>query len=218
MHSPDHEPSSSQQQLTSSPAPGGARYPAGPSTGRFHGEASAPGVAEALGHQGVPEEEQLVGTTAYPPLPRAAEAAALHRVARRRRRDPNGQRKQRVDARYSVGEKADILRVARSLNIAGAHYVGAVVMAHVHGDLALPGQRTALDDYIDELTALRGEVARIGHNVNQIAKRLNSGGHPHPGDSGLLARAEQTLASVGATVRHIAAATNQAVSTTKAPR
>ncbi|MDP9607973.1 hypothetical protein JOF35_000250 [Streptomyces demainii] len=103
--------------------------------------------------------------------------------------------------------------MARSLNIAGAHYIGAVVMAHVHGDLALPGQRTPLDDYIDELTALRGEVAKIGHNINQIAKKLNSGSHPHPGDTTLLAQAEHTLAAVGATARHIASAANQAVTT-----
>ncbi|WP_443042436.1 plasmid mobilization relaxosome protein MobC [Streptomyces sp. B21-101] len=173
-------------------------------------------MAEDLGHQGAPEGEQSVDTAAAQ-LPRAAEAAALHRVARRRKPDPNGQRKERVDARYSVDEKVDILRMARSLNIAGAHYVGAVVMAHVHGDLALPGQRTPLDDYIDELTALRGEVAKIGHNINQIAKKLNSGGHPQPGDTALLAQAEQTLTAVGATVRHIAAAANQAV-TTKAAR
>jgi hypothetical protein len=29
--------------------------------------------------------------------------------------------------------------MARSLNVSGAHYVGTAVMAHVHGDLALPG-------------------------------------------------------------------------------
>lgn len=119
-----------------------ARYPAGPSKDGPDGGASAPGVAEALGHQGVPKGEQSVDP-AVVALPRAAEAAALHRVARRRKPDSNGQRKERVDARYSVEEKADILRMARSLNIAGAHYVGAVVMAHVHGDLALPGQRSS---------------------------------------------------------------------------
>ncbi|MEU2601558.1 plasmid mobilization relaxosome protein MobC [Streptomyces hirsutus] len=167
-------------------------------------------MAEDLGHQGAPEREEPVDTAAVT-LPRAAEAAALHRVARRRKPDPNGQRKERVDARYSIDEKKDILRMARSLNIAGAHYVGAIVMAHVHGDLALPGQRTPLDDYIDELTALRGEVAKIGHNINQIAKKLNSGGHPHPGDTEALAQAERTLTTVGATVRHIAFAANQAV-------
>ncbi|MFE9174324.1 MobC family plasmid mobilization relaxosome protein [Streptomyces kebangsaanensis] len=193
-----------------SPTHRAARYAAGPSKVGPNGDASTPGVAEDLGHQGVPEREEPVDTAAVT-LPRAAEAAALHRVARRRKPDPNGQRKERVDARYSIGEKKDILRMARSLNIAGAHYVGAVVMAHVHGDLALPGQRTPLDDYIDELTALRGEVAKIGHNINQIAKKLNSGGHPHPGDTAALAQAERTLTTVGATIRHIATAANQAV-------
>ncbi|MFF4673587.1 plasmid mobilization relaxosome protein MobC [Streptomyces sp. NPDC001279] len=145
-------------------------------------------------------------------LPRAADVAALHRVARRRKPDPNGQRKKRVDARYSDEEKAAILAKARSLNISGAHYVAVVTLAHVHGDLTVPGQRTQLDDYIDELNALRRDVAFIGHNVNQIAKKLNSGGHPRPGDSDLLAQTDRTLGSVGEAVRHIAAAANQAVS------
>ncbi|MEU6183849.1 MobC family plasmid mobilization relaxosome protein [Streptomyces coeruleorubidus] len=212
MYSPhDPDPTTHKDSLPITPAPGGARYPAGPSKDGRSGDASAPGVAEGLGHQGVPEGEQLADTAAAQ-LPRAAEAAALHRVARRRQREAV-QRKERVDVRYSVDEKADILREARSLNIAGAHYVGAVVMAHVHGDLSLPGQRTPLDDYIDELTALRREVAAIGHNINQIAKKLNSGGHPHPGDTAVLSQAERTVTEVGTTVRHIAAVANQAVAT-----
>ncbi|KIE25587.1 mobilization protein [Streptomyces sp. MUSC 125] len=210
MRNQHHEPPSHQQEMVTTPATSApARYPAGPSKDGRNGEVSAPGVAEDLGRQGAPEEEQSTDTAAQ--LPRAAEAAALHRVARRRKPDPNGQRKERVDARYSVDEKTEILAMARSLNIAGAHYVGAVVMAHVQGDLALPGQRTPLDDYIDELTALRREVAKIGHNINQIAKKLNSGGHPHPVDAAVLAQGERTLTAVGATVRHVAAAANQAV-------
>ncbi|MFF2939992.1 plasmid mobilization relaxosome protein MobC [Streptomyces niveus] len=169
-------------------------------------------MAEGLGHQGVPEQNDPtdVSASAVAPLPRAADQAALHRVARRRERQTE-QRKERVDVRYSVGEKTDILGMAQSLNIAAAHYVGAVVMAHVHGDLALPGQRTPLDDYIDELNALRAQVTHIGHNVNQIAKKINSGGHPHPGDSALLAQTEHILTAVGAAVRDIAQAANQAV-------
>ncbi|MBD0746042.1 plasmid mobilization relaxosome protein MobC [Streptomyces sp. CBMA152] len=171
-------------------------------------------MAEALGHQGVPEGEQPAADdpAAAVPLPRAAEAAALQRVARRRKPDPNGQRKKRVDARYSVGEKAAILAKARSLNVSGAHYVAVVTLAHVHGDLTVPGQRTQLDDYIDELNALRQQVAAIGHNVNQIAKKLNSGGHPHPGDTAVLTQTDRTLDAVGEAVRHIAAAANQSVS------
>ncbi|MEU5192822.1 MobC family plasmid mobilization relaxosome protein [Streptomyces scabiei] len=217
MRNQHHEPPSHQQEMTTTPATSApARYPAGPSKDGRNGDASAPGVAEDLGRRGAPEGEQPADTVAAQ-LPRAAEAAALHRVARRRKPDPNGQRKERVDARYSVDEKTEILAMARSLNIAGAHYVGAVVMAHVQGDLALPGQRTPLDDYIDELTALRSEVAKIGHNINQIAKKLNSGGRPQPGDTAVLAQGERTLTAVGATVRHIAAAANQAV-TKKAAR
>ncbi|WP_078902603.1 MULTISPECIES: plasmid mobilization relaxosome protein MobC [Streptomyces] len=217
MHNQNHEPPSHQQEMTTTTATSApARYPAGPSKDGRNGEVSTPGVAEDLGRQGAPEEEQIADTVTAQ-LPRAAEAAALHRVARRRKPDPNGQRKERVDARYSLDEKTEILAMARSLNIAGAHYVGAVVMAHVQGDLALPGQRTPLDDYIDELTALRGEVVKIGHNINQIAKKLNSGGHIQPGDTTVLAQGERTLTAVGATVRHIATAANQAV-TKKAAR
>ncbi|MFF0104947.1 plasmid mobilization relaxosome protein MobC [Streptomyces hirsutus] len=166
-------------------------------------------MAEDLGHQGAPEREKPVDTAAVT-LPRAAEAAALHRIARRRKRKDT-QRKERVDVRYSVEEKTAILTRARSLNIAGAHYVGAVVMAHIHGDLALPGQRTPLDDYIDELTALREQVAKIGNNANQIARKLNSGGHPHPGDTATLAQTERTLGAVRGAISEIAAAANQAV-------
>ncbi|MEU3499223.1 plasmid mobilization relaxosome protein MobC [Streptomyces hundungensis] len=219
MHDQHHELTTSQQQMTTTPATASARYPAGPSTGRSHREASAPGVAEAGGHQGVPAEEQPTDAdpAAACPLPRAADQAALHRVAQRRKPDPNGRRKERVDARYSVEEKAAILTKARSLNVSGAYYVAAIALGHVQGDFTLSGQRTELDDYIDELNALRHQVAAIGHNVNQIAKKFNSGGHPHPGDSGLLAHTDRTLDAVGTAVRQIAAAANQAVSH-KAPR
>lgn len=208
---PAHQPV--EQEINSAPTSTRARYPVGPSKGRSNGGISAPGVAEGLGHRGVPEQNDPtdVSASAVVPLPRAADQAALHRVARRRERQDE-QRKERVDVRYSVGEKTDILGMAQSLNIAAAHYVGAVVMAHVHGDLGLPGQRTALDDYIDELNALRYQVAQIGHNVNQITKKLHSGGHPHPGDSALLAQTEHTLTAVGEAVRDIAQAANLAVS------
>ncbi|MFD3352688.1 MobC family plasmid mobilization relaxosome protein [Streptomyces fradiae] len=126
---------------------------------------------------------------------RAADEAALHRVARRRARQ-DVQRTERVDVRYGADEKPLILAEARRLGLAAAHYVGAVVMAHVHGDLALPGRRTATDDLIDELAALRTQVARIGTNVNQIAHRLNAGGDPHPGDTAVLAEAGRIVALV----------------------
>ncbi|MDX3185401.1 plasmid mobilization relaxosome protein MobC [Streptomyces sp. ME02-7008A-1] len=183
MHSPNHEPSSPKQQLTSSPAPGGARYGVGPSKGRSNA-IPAPGVAEIPGSEGAPRTETGVV--------RAADEAALYRVASRRARQ-DVQRTERVDVRYSVDEKSEIMAEAQRLGLAGAHFVGAVVMAHLHGDHVLPGHRTRIDDLIDELAALRTQVARIGTNVNQIAHRLNAGGDPHPGDKGTLVEAGQVL-------------------------
>ncbi|WUR90421.1 MobC family plasmid mobilization relaxosome protein [Streptomyces sp. NBC_01262] len=207
MPDQNHEPPSHQQEMTTASATSAARYPAGPSSGRSHGEASAPGVAEALGHQGASEQETAV---AEPPLlVRAADEAALYRVARRRRRD-RVQRRARVDVRYSEAEKNAITVKARSLNIAAAHLVGAVVMAYLDDGRPLPGHRTLLDDHIDELTALRSQVAKLGNNVNQIARILNSGGSPQAVDTAVLAQAEQLLGAVRAAVADIDAASYRA--------
>ncbi|WP_308404032.1 plasmid mobilization relaxosome protein MobC [Streptomyces sp. SKN60] len=140
---------------------------------------------------------------------RAADEAALHRVARRRARQ-DVQRKERVDVRYSTAEKLAIRAEARRLGLAGAHFVGAVVMAHINGDLTLPPERTAVDDLIDEYAALREQVARIGTNANQIAKRLNSGGDTHPVDAAVLAEAGRLVALVQQTVKAVDAAADVA--------
>lgn len=188
------------QQPTTTSAPGGARYGVGPSKGRSNAEASAPGVAEAG-----PRREGAPGTGAV----RAADEAALRRVARRRARQ-DVQRKERVDVRYSVHEKTEILAEAHRLGLAGAHLVGAIVMAHLNGDLALPEQRTASDNLIDEYAALRTQLARIGTNANQIAHRLNAGGEAHPVDAAVLAEARQLVAAVRQAVTAVDAAADVA--------
>ncbi|MFF9339713.1 plasmid mobilization relaxosome protein MobC [Streptomyces sp. NPDC014773] len=113
------------------------------------------------------------------------------------------QRKERVDVRYSVDEKQAILTEARLHNLASAHLVGAIVTAHLNGDLTLPEQRTATDDLIDEYAALREQVSRIGRNANQIAKRLNEGGTTHPVDTAVLAEAGRLLTLVQETVKAV---------------
>jgi hypothetical protein len=165
-------------------------------------------VAETLGRQGAPEQE-AIATTEPPLLVRAADEAALYRVARRRRRD-HVQRRARVDVRYSEAEKNAITAKARSLNIAAAHLVGAVVMAYLEDGRPLPGHRTLLDDHIDELTALRTQVAKLGNNVNQIARILNSGGSPQTVDTAVLAQTEQLLGAVRNAVADIDAASYRA--------
>ncbi|MFE0600856.1 plasmid mobilization relaxosome protein MobC [Streptomyces sp. NPDC058892] len=167
-------------------------------------EASAPGVAEAG-----PRREGAPGTGGA----RAADEAALRRVARRRAHQ-DVQRKERVDVRYSIDEKRAILDEARRLGLAGAHLVGAIVMAHLNDDLTLPEQRTPVDDLIDEYAALRKQVSRVGTNANQIAKRLNEGGTTHPMDAAVLAEAGRLAALVqeavtAVDVAAIVAATNR---------
>ncbi|WP_323182612.1 plasmid mobilization relaxosome protein MobC [Streptomyces sp. NBC_00347] len=133
---------------------------------------------------------------------RAADEAALRRIARRRARETE-QRKKRVDVRYSIDEHTEIRALAQSMGLAGAHLVGAIVMAFIDGDHTLPGQRNAFDDLIDELAALRSEVGYIGHNLNQITKKLNSGDRPHPGDIAVLAAVGDVLDRAGAAAKAI---------------
>ncbi|MER7908176.1 plasmid mobilization relaxosome protein MobC [Streptomyces sp. NPDC096068] len=146
---------------------------------------------------------------------RAADEAALRRTARRRVRQ-DVQRTERVDVRYSVDEKQAILAEARRHNLAGAHFVGAVVMAHLNGDLALPAGRTANDDLVDEYAALRTELTRIGTNVNQIAHRYNSGGDAHPVDAAVLAEARRLVAVVKQTITAVDAAVDVAATNRRA--
>ncbi|RNG17745.1 plasmid mobilization relaxosome protein MobC [Streptomyces botrytidirepellens] len=209
MHDQHHEPTVDQEEMSTTATTSAARYGVGPSKGRSNADTSAPGVAKDLGHQGVPEEKQPADVSGQSPVARADDA--LHRVARRRARE-DVQRKERVDVRYSVDEKDAIMARAREMEIAGAHLVGAVVMAYLEGDFHLPGQRTQFDDVIDELASLRAQIAAIGNNVNQIAFRLNSGGDPHPVDITVLTRAESTLNTVRVTIQDIAAVMNHAVS------
>ncbi len=211
MHDPHHEVPRLPQQMTTT-ATSAARYDVGPSKGRPNAVPSAPGVAEDLGHRGVPEEETPADATEQSPAALADEVT-LRRIARRRTRE-SVQRKERVDVRYSVDEKTRILTRASKMGIAGAHLVGAVVMAYLDGALTvgLAGQRTQLDDCLDKLDALRAQVARIGNNANQIAHRLNAGGDPLPVDTAILAQTERTLDAVRAAIGDIAQAMNHAVS------
>ncbi|MHB9759897.1 MobC family plasmid mobilization relaxosome protein [Streptomyces sp. BYX5S] len=210
MRDPHRELPISQKEMTATtPVTGtGASNSDGPSTGRSIADTSAPGVAEELlRREGAPEQEGVghlvVEEQSSSAVARAADEAALYRAAHRRTASGEGRREERVDARYSVDEKARILAKAKSLEITGAHLVAAVAMAFVNGDEHLPDQRTVYDDAVDELAATRAQIARIGNNVNQIARRLNTDGDPHPVDAAILQRAERVLATAHDTVRAI---------------
>ncbi|MEU9406325.1 plasmid mobilization relaxosome protein MobC [Streptomyces sp. NPDC048281] len=207
MREPHNELPTFQQEMNTTSATAPASNGVGPSMGRSDAGSSAPGVAEQLRREGAPEQKSEVGEDAaaqqQSAVVRAADEAALYRVLRRRERCDDGRREARVDARYSEDEKAAIVARAKAMGIAGAHLVGAVVMAFVNGETHLPDQRTVYDDMIDEFAALRTQIARIGINVNQIARRLNSDGDPHPVDAAVLVRAERLLSTAQDAVKAV---------------
>ncbi|MFF5144155.1 plasmid mobilization relaxosome protein MobC [Streptomyces sp. NPDC013157] len=208
MREPHNRLPTFQQEMIITSATAPASNGVGPSMGRSNASSSAPGVAEEqLRREGAPEQKSGLGEDVaaqqQPAVVRAADEAALYRVLRRRERCDDGRREARVDARYSEVEKAAIVARAKAMGIAGAHLVGAVVMAFVNGETHLPDQRTVYDDVIDEFAALRTQIARIGINVNQIARRLNSDGDPHPVDAAVLERAERLLSTAQDAVKTV---------------
>ncbi|AUH41634.1 plasmid mobilization relaxosome protein MobC [Streptomyces sp. CMB-StM0423] len=206
MHHQNVRPAS----INSTTDNGAARYPPGPSKAGPCGGVSAPGVAEEVVRlQGEPDQNGAGGESAGPLPIRAAIAAAVHRAARRRRRDTR-QRTRRLTVRFSRAEETQIKTRARELNIAVAHLMADATMAVVDHTIPLVGQRTATDDLIDELAALRTAISRVGKNVNQIAKRLNSRGPTHPRDTAVLAAAVQAISLTQAVLESVDSSAYQA--------
>jgi hypothetical protein len=199
MHDPHHEPPSHQQEMTTTPVTRAASNGVGPSMGRSIADTSAPGVAEEqLRHEGVPEQER-VGAGGQPTGP----VAGAKQRTPHRRANLDAQRCEHVTARFAPHEKHDIQSAATAEQVTMARYIADATMARVRGEITVAAPRTVYDDAVDELATIRVQIARIGNNVNQIARRLNSGGDPHPVDAAILQRAERLLATAHDSVRAI---------------
>ncbi|MFE7578481.1 plasmid mobilization relaxosome protein MobC [Streptomyces sp. NPDC057521] len=167
--------------------------------GRSIADSSAPGVAEEqLRHEGVPEQER-VGAGEQP---RDPSVGATKRTPHRRA-NLDAQRSEHVTARFAPYEKQAIQSAAKAEHVTMARYIADATLARVTGEITVAAPRTAYDDAIDELAALRTQIARISNNVNQIARRLNADGDPHPVDAAILHRADRLLATAHDTVRAI---------------
>jgi hypothetical protein len=59
----------------------------------------------------------------------------------------------------------------KTKGISKARFIAQAVHAELHGR-----PRLDQDDALDRLDAARVQLARVGNNLNQIAKTLNSGG------------------------------------------
>ncbi|MCQ9177533.1 MobC family plasmid mobilization relaxosome protein [Streptomyces sp. IBSBF 2953] len=198
MHESHHELPTSQEEMITDLG-SAASNGDGPSIGRSIADSSAPGVAEEqLRHEGVPEQE-LVGAGEQPPDP----SVGATQRAPYRRANLDAQRSEHVTARFAPHEKHDIQSSAKTAHVTMARYIADATMARVCGEITVAAERTVCDDAVDELAAMRAHIARIGNNVNQIARRLNADGDPHPVDAAILHRADRLLATAHDAVRAI---------------
>lgn len=93
---------------------------------------------------------------------------------RRRERESGGRRDTRIKVSYSEAELAIVGEAAARDNQALAAWVGAAAL-DVAKEKVVPVSADARDVLTDLIQA-RNQVSRIGNNVNQIAKALNSEG------------------------------------------
>ncbi|MFJ1679687.1 plasmid mobilization protein [Streptomyces sp. NPDC088251] len=163
MHDLNHELPPSQKQMTYTPAPGGASCSAGPSKGRSSALASAPGAAEEVRRQGAPNPELVAEGGHQQDKPAA-------KRGRRRSRQPR-QRVKRLTFRASEAEDAEIQAAADAKGVSKARFIAQAVHAQLHGRNGLDQ-----DEAFDRLEAARVDLARVGTNINQMARILNSGG------------------------------------------
>ncbi|KQV20898.1 MULTISPECIES: plasmid mobilization relaxosome protein MobC [unclassified Kitasatospora] len=137
-------------------------------------------------------------TTAEP----VADEPTIARRPRRRFHEPQ-QRQRFLTIRVSSDEQAQIRRAASERAETVARFVASAALSAASRPDAPRDTNDQLNRAIDELAASRRQAARVGNNVNQIARELNSGGLPHPTD---LVAALATVRSTIATLDAVAAA------------
>ncbi|MEY9841732.1 plasmid mobilization relaxosome protein MobC [Streptacidiphilus sp. EB103A] len=101
-----------------------------------------------------------------------------------------------IATRLTPDEKAEITAAARRAGLFPSGFLAEAGLAAARGSTTIQPNRR-LDDAIDELTATRTALARIGNNINQIAYIYNSASTPRPGElDHALAALVQTLARI----------------------
>ncbi|MFJ7278252.1 MobC family plasmid mobilization relaxosome protein [Kitasatospora sp. NPDC098663] len=128
-----------------------------------------------------------------------AEEPNAERRPRRRFHEPQ-QRQQFLTIRVSNDEKVLLRSAAAARAETVARFVASAALAAVSHPDAARNEDDHFDRAIDELAAARRQVARVGNNVNQIARELNAGGLPHPADlADALVRIRSAITTVDTT-------------------
>ncbi len=124
---------------------------------------------------------------------------ATPRRARRRGRD-GGRREVRVYLRVNPDEAGELQQAANRTGMSVAGYAAAAALAAAAGipaPRALPAADERTRELLGALVAARFELARVGTNLNQLAKSANIDGTVLP------AQLREVLARVDAGVRRL---------------
>jgi hypothetical protein len=159
---------------TTNPAPGGASCAIGhsPVWGASRPRTCAPGVAQDSARQGAD-----AGQHGAEGGPARKTSAVRPKKGRARAR----QKKQRpaVSVRLSTAERAEVQTAAERAEVSLAQFMATASLAKAQevnrGAANLPDLRGA----IRLILATRADLARIGNNINQVARAFNSGADPY---------------------------------------
>ncbi len=168
--------------------------------GVSQGHAPAPGEAGEVRHQGAPEGAATEGG----PQPEGKTPTSDVVETRMRPRLRQSQHRDRVRSiRLTADELTDVQQAAATMGMRVAGFLAdaavAVARAQERPHIRLMDQRAL----VQELMRASAQLARVGNNLNQVARTLNSGGQaPHVED--VLARVQRAAARVEAAATEIA--------------
>ncbi|MFC8717049.1 plasmid mobilization protein [Kitasatospora sp. NPDC057198] len=142
---------------------------------------------------------------------RATEIAALRRKPKRRQRDAANLKNAKITVRFNPDEAADLRRSAGELGVSVSALIARRALADEDGAASYDGQ---LDAAIEELAALRPQVAGIGRNINQIVRDVHRDVALEPGPvrdafvaaTELLAVVRRAVAGIDGTAMRLAGA------------
>ncbi|MFI5804431.1 MobC family plasmid mobilization relaxosome protein [Streptomyces sp. NPDC051561] len=171
-------------------------------SGKAAWRSPAPGVAGADQRQGAPVREAAAEGG---PQPGEATSSA-HRTAppATRKRSPMQRDRKRVhmcNVRLNDEERDRLTAAARTVRTSLPAYLVRAGLAAAHDPETTEAAVAARRDIIAELFSARRHLGKVGSNLNQIARSINSGGHPEEVDV--------VIAAVQRAVQRVQEATDQ---------
>lgn len=189
MHDPHHEPATSEQQLPTTPASGGASWRFGHSpAGGASEPLPVPGVADSLPRQGTREAGAATGGG---PQPGRRRGKARIRAPKQRPAH---------SVRLSDAEHATIAAGAEAVGMSIAGFLAHSGLAAARDIDRAAAAIATRQDTLTALFALRRQLGYANNNLNQAARALNSGTYPN-GLEGTIAAVRRAADDV----RHVTA-------------